>query len=182
MHKDFNIWFTADTHLGHKRTLELSKRPFKTTEEMDSTIIKNWNEAVNPEDLVFHLGDFGNYEIIKQLNGRVQLLYGNYERKDEAEGLITVDMLYELGFADVVTEDCFDYCFENHIFNAVHEPSKSKSHKFNLFGHIHKLQMVRKNGLNVGVDCHNFTPIDINTVLFYKEAIEKYYDYEVFML
>jgi hypothetical protein len=42
--------------------------------------------------------------------------------------------------------------------------------------------MVRKNGLNVGVDCHNFTPIDISTVLFYKEAIEKYYDYEVFML
>ena len=35
------IYFTADTHFGSKRTLELSKRPFKDTDEMDNYIIKH---------------------------------------------------------------------------------------------------------------------------------------------
>ena len=40
--------------------------------------------------------------------------------------------------------------------------------------------MVKKRGLNVGVDCHNFTPIDLDTVLFYHNAIQRYYDKDVF--
>lgn len=35
-------------------------------------------------------------------------------------------------------------------------------------------------GLNVGTDCHNFTPIDIDTVKFYFNAIKNYYDSNVF--
>ena len=49
-----------------------------------------------------------------------------------------------------------------------------------MFGHIHKLQMVKKNGLNVGVDCHNFKPISLEEVLWYKNAIENHYDINVF--
>ena len=41
--------------------------------------------------------------------------------------------------------------------------------------------MVKKNGLNVGVDCHNFRPINTDTVMFYRNAIEAHYDENVFM-
>lgn len=43
-----------------------------------------------------------------------------------------------------------------------------------------KLQMVRRYGLNVGTDCHNFKPISINDVMFYRNAILNYYDENVF--
>jgi hypothetical protein len=41
--------------------------------------------------------------------------------------------------------------------------------------------MVKRNGLNVGVDCHQFTPIDLSVVKFYYDAITKHYDHNVFM-
>lgn len=64
----------------------------------------------------------------------------------------------------------------------VHEPEFGRGvDKFFLFGHIHQLQMVKKNGLNVGTDCHRFFPIDAETVLFYYKAITNHYDKNVFM-
>ena len=40
---------------------------------------------------------------------------------------------------------------------------------------------VKKFGLNVGTDCFNYTPSTIEEILFYKQAIEKYYDQDVFI-
>ena len=64
----------------------------------------------------------------------------------------------------------------------VHEPEKAKNPKlFYLYGHIHQLQMVKRNGLNVGTDCHQFRPIDWETIVFYYLAIVNHYDENVFM-
>jgi hypothetical protein len=40
--------------------------------------------------------------------------------------------------------------------------------------------MIKRYGINVGVDCHYFTPIDMDTVLFYHNAALNYYDENVF--
>ena len=42
-------------------------------------------------------------------------------------------------------------------------------------------RMVKRNALNVGVDCHNFAPISLDEILFYRNAILKHYDNEVFV-
>ena len=47
-------------------------------------------------------------------------------------------------------------------------------------GHVHKLCMVKANGLNVGSDCHHFKPISSKDVEFYRNAIENFYDENVF--
>lgn len=169
------IWFTSDTHFGSQRTLELSKRPFKTVNEMDSTIIDNWNSVVGVHDTVFHLGDFGDYSRVKDLNGEIILIRGNYEHND----MLPVHSLLKYGFDDVWDE--YNHEIEGYFMNLAHKPSKIK-HKegINLFGHIHKLCMIKPYGLNVGVDCHNFKPIDLETVLFYHNAILNHYDREVF--
>ena len=60
------VWFTSDTHYGAQRTLTLSRRPFETVEEMDKTMIDNHNRVVGDDDIVYHLGDFGNYDIVKK--------------------------------------------------------------------------------------------------------------------
>ena len=169
------IWFTSDTHFGSERALQLSKRPFESVEEMDTTLINNWNRAVKPNDTVFHLGDFGDYNKVKELNGNIILIRGNYERNDSYSYFAMMDY----GFVDVW--DLYSHIIEGYIINMAHEPSKIK-HKegINLFGHIHKLQMIKEYGLNVGTDCHHFTPIDMKTVLFYHGAILNHYDDEVF--
>lgn len=176
-----NIWFTSDTHFSSIRTLELSRRPFKTTEEMDDILIENWNSVVGKDDIVYHLGDFGAYRIVSKLNGKINLIFGNYERKDN----LSDEKLLSFGFNSICRDDSLLVDINNELrLNMCHEPSKciknNNTSLFNLFGHIHKSQMVRRYGLNVGLDCHNFFPINLDTVLFYKNAIENHYDDEVF--
>ena len=185
------IYFTSDTHFGQERTLVLSKRPFTSVEEMDRIMIANWNSIVKHDNIVFHLGDFGNYEVAKQLNGDIYLILGNYERKDIEEGKISIDELqYKYGFKVIGDEDIYklpeklrllDPTAEPLNIQLQHEPSKCDKNMFNLFGHIHGRQMVKRFGLDVGVDCHHFKPVSFKDVLFYKEAIEKHYDEEVFL-
>lgn len=174
------IWFTADTHFGQERTLKMSRRPFKDVSEMNTVMIKNWNSLVAPEDTVYHLGDFGDYEVSKQLNGNIILLFGNYERDDVKKGEVTFnDLQTKYNFKEVHNSR---QLFIQEPFDCVliHEPSNKIPSGFHLFGHIHRLQMVRKYGLNVGVDCHEYKPIDVETIDFYKNAIANHYDKEVF--
>lgn len=177
------IWFTSDTHFGQQRTLDLTRRPFESVEEMDQTIIDNWNKTVGKNDVVFHLGDFGDYNRVRELNGKVVLLYGNYERNDHNKDLINVLTLLDMGFYQVSTKDSLKLTLPDRdvVYSLVHEPSHMQSYTFNLYGHIHRAQMVRRNGLNVGTDCHFYKPISVDTVEFFKNAIQNHYDDEAFM-
>ena len=82
MSKNFYI---ADLHFGHKNIIRYDNRPFKTAEEMDNTLIENWNKVVSNEDCVFILGDISWYDddktvqIFKQLNGTKVLIKGNHD-------------------------------------------------------------------------------------------------------
>lgn len=170
------IFFTSDTHFASDRTLTLSKRPFSSTKEMDNKIINNWNKLINNDNIIYHLGDFGDEHIIKYLNGNIKLLPGNYDN----------DMIDKLSSNCEIIKDGqilnFDFA-KNINFKLVHKPLITEhvcKKLFFLFGHIHKLQMAKRNGLNVGVDCHNFSPIDLDVISFYYNAIINHYDENVF--
>lgn len=177
------MFFTSDTHFGSERTLLLSKRPFASVSEMNKVIINNWNRIVPPSAEVLHLGDFGDYSVVQRLNGKVTLLLGNYEYDDMKKLGYSMaamkTMLERQGFADIIT-DRVQY-IGGYPFYLCHEPTHRKEGLFNLFGHIHNLQMVKRFGLNVGVDCHYFRPINLQDVLFYKNGIENTYDENVFI-
>ena len=51
------IYFTADLHFGHNNIIKHTGRPFRDFEEMDRSLIKNWNQKVMPQDAVYILGD-----------------------------------------------------------------------------------------------------------------------------
>lgn len=174
------VWFTSDTHFGAKDTLHYSLRPFSSTYEMDEALIANWNRLIKPGDIVYHLGDFGQYDTIKRLNGSVHLLFGNYERKDVSAGVISETKLLDLGFHCIHLHP-FELEVEDLPLRLVHEPSARAGERFHLFGHIHGVCRVKRNSLNVGVDAHHFSPISLETVRFHKEAIEHSYDDEVFL-
>lgn len=180
--------FTSDTHFGSERVRLLSKRPYTTVEEMDKDLIEKWNKIVKPDEDVYHLGDFGNYSILKHLNGKIHLILGNYERKDIEEGKITIQGLLELGFASVNSYLYIDN-FNTELpeikkIKLVHEPSKcdvNDPEVFNLFGHIHALQRCKKFGLDVGIDGFHMSPIGEEEIIFFSTAIKKHYDEEVFL-
>ena len=175
-----NIYFCSDTHFNQQRTLEMSKRPFKDVKEMNKVLVSNWNSIVKPNDLVYHLGDFGDYRIREFLNGDIILIKGNYERS----GFKNEFIQYEHYFKEIY-EYNHEIIIEDYKVRMVHEPFRIKSEKIddthiNLFGHTHKLCMIKSYGINVGFDCHYFKPIDFETVLFYHNGLLNYYDDNVF--
>lgn len=169
------VFFTSDTHYSEKRTMQLSKRPYSTVQEMDWDLLKKFNSKVTNNDIVYHLGDFGDPSFIKHLNGKeFYIVAGNYDQDSVLEALKTDPRVK-------IIPESFATCLNYDVYSLVHYPtSMIAPKKFYLFGHIHSLQKVRRNGLNVGVDCHNFEPISLDEVEFYKNAIINYYDENVF--
>lgn len=197
------VYFTSDTHFSSARSLELSKRPFKSVNEMDWKLVELWNQTVRPWDTVYHLGDFGDRSWIKYLNGDVSLIQGNYEKDEVASHWNEADFiktLEGLGFKHVYESDKMPHLLiDGYHLHLVHEPtglktlvdyemqspvwdSLGKEHRFALFGHIHGRQKIKPWGIDVGVDASEFRPVSMETVKFYLEAIEKgYYDENVWL-
>lgn len=80
------IFFTSDTHFGHKNIIKYADRPFKDVTHMNEMLVHYWNEVVHPEDTVYHLGDVALGPIreslgyIHRLNGKKILVTGNHDR------------------------------------------------------------------------------------------------------
>lgn len=178
------LYFTSDTHFGADRTLQFSKRPFKDTNAMDLEIISRWNKTVTANDIVFHLGDFGNTDILNYLNfDKMFFLKGNYENEIE-------DYKIEDSRVDIFEDSLYVNIGGKNI-RCVHEPisvdgsyeefTLNGAPNFYLYGHIHEKGKVKRNGFNIGCDANNFTPVDVDTVKFYMNAILNYYDENVFV-
>lgn len=82
-----NTIFTSDLHFCHKNIVMLTQRSLATTaEEHDQWLIDLWNQQVDPNDTVYHLGDFCFHgkpaqwgKILSQLNGTKVLIKGNHD-------------------------------------------------------------------------------------------------------
>lgn len=171
------VYFTSDTHFNNKFVFERERKFFKTVEKMNNYIIYTWNNLVAPEDIVYHLGDFGGYddkfEYIKKLNGKVILVMGNAEEQFLANYYNNnfdtfKKYLLELGFFNVIKSEGFEI-EAKHIYGdflyLVHKPINCVKDMFNLFGHVHKLYVAKDFGINVGVDCHNFCPLSLENII-----------------
>lgn len=76
-------WIISDTHFGHANIIKYCNRPFSSAQEMDETIIKNWNARIAVHDKVYHLGDFtlqkSANEYLDQLNGKILFIPGSHD-------------------------------------------------------------------------------------------------------
>jgi len=178
-----NVWFTSDTHYDDER-LNLFGRDilFNNADEVDDYMIEKFNERVKKDDLVIHLGDVAltkkGLEKIKQLNGILWLVKGNY---DIPEGTAKFKV------SDKILLEYFDKVFDNLIIKIDNEevflnhyPTSAVDDKFNIVGHIHGTWKVQRNMINVGVDAWHFTPVSLETIKFQMNGIRKYYDQNVY--
>lgn len=106
------IFFTADTHFCHANVIDFESRPFASVEEMDQTLIENWNDAVTPRDEVWVLGDYsmpsGREEALgylSELNGTKYLVSGNHDRCGVA---MNNNHLYQREYLDAGFAGVFD--------------------------------------------------------------------------
>lgn len=178
-------FFTSDTHFSQERTRELSRRPFPNLYEMDLEMISNWNKAVTMNDTVYHAGDFGDIEtmrdILSCLNYKTLVLVrGNYDRKIVSEIENELSMLGR----DVVISSVESFKEDGKTYYVVHEPDEGSSvpeypDNIVLYGHIHGRAFAKRNGFDLATDYHRYTPISMEQVQWFANAIQ-YWDHNVF--
>jgi calcineurin-like phosphoesterase family protein len=179
-----DIWFTADSHFSHVNILKYCDRPFRDVAEMDRAMVERWNAVVRPDDTVYHLGDFtlgGWYDITRplldELNGHIKIVPGGHDWRwlPDADGRLEVlPPLMTLEF-DVGEKYPL-------VVVLCHYPMLSwdRSHygSIHLHGHSHgtipdsrssdvKMPPGQRRGfrLDVGVDCHHFSPVNLAEIL-----------------
>ncbi len=152
------VWFTADTHFGHRRMAEVW-RPFPSIDEMDEALIEAWNGCVKRGDTVYHLGDFSfrnridTEKIIRRLAGDIHVIRGNHDKTlDRVKGMFASYRSYhelKVGSQRVVL---FHFPIES--WHQVHRGA------WHLHGHCHG--NLPDDGLkarmDVGVDTHALRP------------------------
>lgn len=146
---------TADLHINHKNIPLFEPGRVIFTDDirgMNETIIFNWNNAVTPNDTVKVYGDLGIgnddeiIEVLKRLNGHIQLWPGNHDhtkflKKLEAIGIEIMPLMTKEkthGISVLMTHYPVDI--------------GERPNLFNIHGHIHSLPSRLRNQINVGID------------------------------
>jgi calcineurin-like phosphoesterase family protein len=149
------VFLVSDTHFGHAGVCKFLRddgtklRPWDDPEEMDEEMVKRWNEAVRPNDKVYHLGDvvIGRkaLSILDKLNGDKVLIRGNHD--------IFKDDDYRKYFRSIRAYHVMNGMILSHI--PIHADSLSRFGT-NIHGHLHanrvKIPMGRMNNLTDIVD------------------------------
>ncbi len=160
-----DIWLISDTHFGHSGILNffqpdgVSKlRPFSTVEEMDETMISNWNAVVKPFDRVYHLGDVvinrKALASLARLNGKKRLIRGNHDIFRTKDYMEYFDEIYGVRVLDDM--------ILSHIPLA--RESITKRFGVNVHGHTHGNCIADPAYLSVCVEHTGFAPIHIDDV------------------
>lgn len=169
------FWFTADTHFGHINIIKYANRPFLNVEEMNLTLIKNWNNLVQPNDTIYHLGDFSfmpwwaSLELLQKLNGQKHLILGSHDKRILKDKELMSYFISVSQFKEIKIPDSEVYKGSQNItlcHYAMLTWNKSHYGAWQLHGHSHGSLPDDPNALrlDVGVDCWNFKPVSYEQI------------------
>jgi len=177
-----DIFFTADTHFGHRNILEYANRPYADTHEMNTEITENWNATVGPDSVVYHLGDLTLEDkaatYLSKLNGRIHILKldWHHDRRWIARELGKKRLVSKSGW-DVQILPPMEVLRLHEIkigdypmlITLCHYPVREWEGKhfgaWHLHGHSHGAGTYGDNlQIDVGVDAQDYFPISLRTV------------------
>lgn len=171
-----NIFFTADTHFGHSNIIKYTNRPFKTSDEMDESILKKFNEVLNPGDTLYHLGDvsWSSYNLDRffgRLNcHQVHLIYGNHDKPK-----VTFHKSIK-SYSDLKS-----FSIGKEYVVCCHYPMRSWKKRghgaYHFYGHVHNTMPGIGRSQDVGVDTNNFYPWEWSE-LYKRLKDQPFYDHE----
>ncbi len=180
------IYFSSDLHLNHSKNFIYKPRGFSSIEEMNNTIIKNFNEIITPEDDLYLLGDnfLGELEpgieLFKQIPGKIHLVWGNHDTDTRKTALSECTNVVEIcGFATVIHPSKWHlFCshFPANTTNFDDYKKTLRQRTLNLHGHTHSKEKFNHFGsYNVAVDAHNCYPVSFETIK--NDFLQFYVDY-----
>ena len=167
-------WVISDTHFGHANIIRHAERPFRTLNEMDETLVANWNETVRHDDTVYHLGDFSGppmnpriEQVAERLHGRIVLIAGNHDRVTPriatAFARVTGPQRVRVRMKDIPG------VVLSHV--PVHSAGTDEPGRLrvigNLHGHIHQRMSPTPHHCNVCVEHTGYRPLRL------EEAVER---------
>lgn len=157
-------WFSSDHHFYHKNIINLCERPYDSLIDMHEALIENHNSLVSENDMVFLLGDlcFHSKEeqtksIVDRLNGIKHFIIGNHDKNPYHKDFKILSQYKELSI-------------EGQKITLCHYPQVEWNGSYRgswcLHGHSHGNYIPPKGKLilDVGVDCHNYRPIEFNQI------------------
>ena len=169
-----NIFFTSDLHLGHWNIARYCNRPFESLYHMDEVILKNINERVKENDMLFHIGDFcfaksseasdapkKSYDYYRNriICKNIIFLRGNHDKNNSVKTLIQSIIIYLGG----------------KFIKLTHRPEHAEGkYELNFVGHVHNNWAFQQKNMgdghittlvNVGVDVHNFYPVTYGEII-----------------
>lgn len=165
------IYLIGDTHFNHKNIMKYTHRDelFHDVQEMDETMVRNWNETIKAEDTVYFLGDYtgppGRLEVYykklrdltSQLKGNNISILGNHDRKGGCIKFASSKVLH----------------YKKHTFLLIHDPKQVNNwNNWVIHGHEHNnkpedypfINGERKT-INVSVELLDYRPLSIDKLL-----------------
>jgi calcineurin-like phosphoesterase family protein len=158
------IFIASDLHLDHTNIIKYCKRPFLNTEEMNKTLIENWNNTISKKDTVYFLGDIaygrGSKSTdfwLNKLNGKIIFLKGSHDKSNK-----------------IKFHDTFILEYGDYKFFLAHEPEKVPKHwdRWAICGHHHNNKIKeypfidRKNKrINISVELTKYKPVEIDELI-----------------
>lgn len=185
------VWFSSDHHFFHNNIIKFCNRPFASVEEMNEELIHRYNSVVQPDDVVYFLGDFSMafrpVELYaRRLNGRKFLVPGNHEfcfpahkksRKSPEQHAYWLKRYVECGFEGVLSlawrlpNDLLlshmpyagsgDHADKEERYSEYRLADKGD---FLLHGHTHGKWRKKGRLIDVGVDAWDFTPVSLEQI------------------
>ena len=148
---------------------------------MNEKIITRWNSRITKDDDVYVLGDLvmggvENVELLKQLNGKIHIIYGNHDGPKKREAYSELENVVECGWANMIKYKKYNFYLSHYPTitdnEDIGEIVSPKECVINLFGHTHQFDDFydTNDGYNfrmyhVGVDSHDCFPVPIDEVI-----------------
>lgn len=166
-----NTFFISDTHFTHDnlRVHYPARAAFRSVDELDEKMIETWNARISPKDKVYHIGDFGGWDIEKtsriahRLNGSKELIPGNHDKK------ALKDPKFQRAWSKIHPYSYHEISCEGQMIVLCHFPiwEWMQIHRgwWHLHGHVHgKPTGIPGKILDVGVDGHDLLPWSFDQV------------------
>lgn len=189
------IYFISDTHFNDLSVIRFIPQTVLTfagcrsiwsyqaiRDVIDNITIERWKDTIQPDDILYHLGDVGKFntvdearELINKLPGHKYLIMGNHDSDPTyiGEQSSYIEYWMQAGF-----ENVYDKTIKLDDFITLqHKPPEFLNYPdFIMFGHIHSTFLYRTvtpRSYCVCAERNNFTPVQFDRINLLRKLEER---------
>ncbi len=161
-------YIISDIHLGHENVIEHCDRPFADVNEMNQTLIANWNQIVGEDDIVFFLGDLGCFADEKELNewltkltGRIVFIEGNHDHPSKYINGLNTHQYY------ILKQGEWEFCCTHRPENAPRFWDGWVIHGHHHNTHLEEYPFIDpiEQRINVSIELLDYYPLNLDTLI-----------------